>query len=405
MSPHPAKCHWNDRAGRGAAPEVAGPVAFPRAVVERACLEVASWPSYRPTPLRDLRGLAAALGIGALLYKDEAERFGLGSFKALGGPYAAWRRLSTLLERSDRRAALDDVMARRHRDRAGEIVFACATDGNHGRAVAWAAQRFGCSAVVYVHEHVSVGREAAIAAYGACIVRVPGIYEDSLRQMREDAAANGWWVISDAAGEADYDDTQIEIIAAYALIAEEAWQAIPRDRRPTHVFVQGGVGGLCAGLFMRLWQLAGADRPVFVVVEPDKADCLYRSAVAGTPTTVPGDLDTVMACLAASEVNYPAWCLLDRAADFFLSIPDDWAPLAMRRLAAGEGSDPPIVAGESGCAGLAGLLAALDDATIRNAIGLGADSRVLLVGSEGATDPEIYTRIVGRRPEDVVTGP
>lgn len=211
-------------------------------------------------------------------------------------------------------------------------------------------------------------------------------------------------MISDTAGAADYGATQIEIMAAYGLIADEAWASLPDNGRPTHVFVQGGVGGLCAGVFMRLWQLAGDARPVFVVVEPDRADCLYRSAVAGAPVLVPGDLDTVMACLAAGEVNYPAWRLLERAADFYLSIPDDWAPLAMRRLAEGCDGDPRIVAGESGCAGLAGLLAALADPRHRAAIDLGPDSRVLLIGSEGATDPEIFARIVGRRPEEVAGG-
>ena len=399
------QCFRNPDIAQGLAPERVGTVSFARDRVDAACAEIVTWPGYAATPLVHLPGLAAALWIAGLQYKDEAGRFGLGSFKALGGPYAALRRLGILVaERTGRSLALSDLTRPEIREITKEVVLACATDGNHGRAVAWAARLFGCRAIVYMHENVSPGRVSAIAAYGAHTVRVVGTYEDSLRRMRADATANGWWIVSDTAGEADFDETQLDIMAAYGLIADEVQSQSAADPAPTHVFVQGGVGGLCAGVFMRLWQIAGADRPAFVVVEPDKADCLYRSAVAGAPVLVPGDLDTVMACLAAGEVNYPAWRLLDRAVDFFLSIPDDWAPQAMQRLAEGAGGDPPVVAGESGCAGLAGLMAALDDDGVREAIGLGRESRILLIGSEGATDPEIYTRIVGCSPEDVAAG-
>jgi len=376
-----------------------------RATVDRACAEISGWRGHEPTPLIDLTHLATALGVEAIQYKDEGGRFGLGSFKALGGPYAIFRHLAEEVSRRlGADATAEDLTSGRFRNISEAITFACATDGNHGRAVAWGARRFHAKAVVYMHEGVSLGREDAIAAFGADTVRIPGIYEDSLRAMRADAAANGWTVVSDTAGETDYDDTQIRIMAAYGVIPEEALTEIAPESMPTHVFVQGGVGGLCAGVFMRLWQRLGKDRPVFVVVEPNRADCIYQSAVAGAPAIVPGDLDTVMACLAASEVNYPAWRLLDSCVDYFLSIPDDWAPAAMCRLAEPAVGDPPVVAGESGAAGLAGLLAVLDDSNHREAIGVDGSSRILLIGSEGATDPEIYRKIVGRTAEAVVAG-
>ncbi|MDP6603944.1 MAG: diaminopropionate ammonia-lyase [Rhodospirillales bacterium] len=349
---------------------------------EAARAEISTWPDYAPTPLLDLPGLAAECGVAGVRYKDEAGRFGLGSFKALGGPYAI-RRL--IAERGGE---------------PGELTVACATDGNHGRAVAWGAKQLGCKSVVYIHEHVSVGRERAIAAYGAEVRRVPGTYDDSLRIMQTDAAANGWQVISDTAGK-DYGLVQLQIIAAYGVMAEEALMQMPAEAVPTHVIVQGGIGSLCAGVFGRLWDRLGADRPAFIVVEPDKADCLYRSAEAGAPAKVPGKLDTMMACLAAGEVCYPAWRILEGCVDCYIAIPDAAAVRAMRRLAEGGAGDPPVVAGESGCAGVAGLMA-LAEAGRGGEIGLDSASRVLVIGSEGATDPELYAEIVGKSPAEVV---
>ena len=350
--------------------------------------DVAAWPGYAPTPLRGLSGLAQASGLSSISYKDEGGRFGLGSFKALGGPLA----LRRLLAR-DPGATTGDSAPR--------VTVACATDGNHGRAVAWAAQTFGCGSVIYIHEGVSQGREDAIACYGARVVRVPGTYDDSLRRAQADAADNGWVLVSDTAGE-DFTQTQLDILQGYTTLADEALGQL--GEAPTHVFVQGGVGGLAAAVCGHLWQVLGAERPRTAVVEPENAACLYVSAVNGKPTVFPGDLETVMACLAAGEVNVPAWLVLDRAADAFLTVPDEAAVAGMRLLAEGVGGDAPVVAGESGIAALAGLLAACADAGARKALELDDDSRVLVIGSEGATDPVLYRRIVGRSPEEVGAG-
>jgi diaminopropionate ammonia-lyase len=178
-------------------------------------------------------------------------------------------------------------------------------------------------------------------------------------------------------------------------------EQLPPGRRPTHLFVQGGVGGLPAAVCAHLWEDWGAQRPRFVVVEPERADCLYRSAEAGRPVVVPGPHDTVMAGLACGEVSLLAWEVLAQGADAFLAIPDAAATDAMRLLADGVGGDAPLVAGESGVAGLAGLLCALGDEGARRTLELGPESRVLLIGSEGATDPAVYHAIVGRAPEEV----
>ncbi|MBM3602006.1 MAG: diaminopropionate ammonia-lyase [Alphaproteobacteria bacterium] len=375
-----------------------------------ALREVSAWPGYAPTPLIELPGLARAAGIGRLWYKDEATRFGLGSFKALGGAYAVYRLLAAEIARRRRGAppSSADLLAGRHRDIAADITVATATDGNHGRSVAWGAQLFGARAVIYIHATVSEGRRAAIARYGAEVVRVAGNYDDSVHQVAADAARHGWFVVSDTSYPG-YRDIPCQVMQGYSIMAGEVIDQLPtsagQTTRPTHAFIQGGVGGLAAAVLAQLWESWGprapalpdpGGRPRTVAVEPERADCLYQSALHGQPTKSPGDLDTLMAGLAAGEVSLAAWDVLDRGCDDFLVIPDAAAVQAMRLLAEGLGGDRPVVGGEAGVGGLAGLLAAAADREARPALGLDETARVLVIGSEGDTDAELYGRIVGR---------
>ncbi len=329
---------------------------------------ISRWDGYEPTPLIPLEAMARAAGVGAILYKHEGRRFSLKSFKALGGAYAVER----LVEQ---------------RGSANGLTVTCATDGNHGRAVAWGAKRLGVTAVIYVHETVSEGRAKAIAAFGAEVRRVPGNYDDAVRASAEAAAANGWTIVSDTSWPG-YDVIPRDVMQGYAVLALEAEG---EGAAPTHIFVQGGVGGLAAGILSYHWEKQGAQRPVVVVVEPTQADCLFQSALAGRWTTVGGDLDTIMAGLACGEPSELAWALLSPGADAFMTITDERAADAMRDLA-----PLGIAAGESGVAGLAGFRAVAGDARVRAALGLGPASRVLCIGTEGATDPDIYREIVGR---------
>ncbi|BBK44810.1 diaminopropionate ammonia-lyase [Allostella vacuolata] len=369
-----------------------------RAVLNRTAFaeardEITRWPGYTPTPLVALPGLARDLGVAAVWYKDESGRFGLGSFKALGGAYAVFRLLAReIAARTGDRVTSADLVAGRHRELVAGLTVTCATDGNHGRSVAWGARTFGCRCVIYIHETVSEGRRAAIEAFGAEVVRTPGNYDDSVRRAAGDAAANGWFVVSDTSYEG-YLDVPRDVMQGYALMADEAMAQLPGGERPTHCFVQAGVGGLAAAICGHFWERWGAARPSFVVVEPEKAACLFASAEAGRPTVFPGALDTIMAGLACGEVSLIAWQVLDPGADAFMTIPDDGAVAAMRALAAGT---PPVVAGESGVGGLAGLMAAAADPEARRRLGLDANSRVLLFGSEGDTDPALYADLVGR---------
>jgi diaminopropionate ammonia-lyase len=362
--------------------------------------EITAWPGYKPTPLRLLPNLATRAGVGAILYKDEADRFGLGSFKALGGAYAVFKLLQrSIREQKKVTASSLDLTSGHYADVTSRITVTCATDGNHGRSVAWGARTFGCRCVIYIPETVSAGRCQAIAAYGAEVRRFAGTYDDGVRRAAADAAAQGWMVVSDTAYEG-YTDVPRDVMQGYSLMVEEALRQT--SAVPSHVFVQGGVGGLAGSVCAYLWERYGAARPYFVIVEPDKADCFYRSGVAGRPTPAEGALDTIMAGLACGEVSPLAWRILATGADAFMTIDDEAAVECMRLLAEGRFGDDPVVAGESGVAGLAGLLMASADAKTRARLDLRRDSRVLVFGTEGATDPEVYRSIVGRGPNEVV---
>ena len=366
--------------------------------------EIASWPTYAPTPLIDLRRTAAALGIERLLFKDEAHRFGLKSFKALGGAYAVFRLLADAVAKAGEGPVTAASLADgRWRHLTEGITVTCATDGNHGRSVAWGARLFHCRCVIVIHATVSAGREAAIAAHGAEIVRVPGGYDDTVHHAAAVAAAQGWEVISDTAYEG-YSAVPRRIMQGYGVVAEEIFTQLPGGAAPTHVFLQAGVGGMAAALCARFWQRWAAARPRLVVVEPERAACLYESARAGRPVVLTGDLDTVMAGLSCGEVSALAWPVLAAGAEDFMTIGDDRALDTVRFLADGAGGDAPLVAGETGVAGLAGLRAAAADPALRAALALGPASRVLVIGSEGDTDPDIYRRIAGRDAEAVRAG-
>jgi diaminopropionate ammonia-lyase len=365
---------------------------------ERAWGTVTRWPGYRATPLVSLPGLARLAGVAELRYKDEGGRFGLGSFKALGGAYAVYRLLARMIAAKTAGAepSVEDFLSGRLRHQTEDVVVASATDGNHGRSVAWGAKLFGCRSVIYIHATVSEARRAAIASYGAEVVRTPGTYDDSVRICAEDSAKNGWHVVSDTSYEG-YRQIPCDVMQGYAVMAEEIIREMPTP--PTHVFLQGGVGGLAAALVSRFWQVWGPRRPRAIVVEPVRADCLYQSARAGMPTKATGDLDTLMAGLACGEVSLAAWDILKSGAAAFMIVPDEAAVQAMRLLAEGIDGDPRVVGGESGVGGLAGLLAATEKA--RADFGLSNESRVLAIGSEGDTDAELYRKLVGRSGDEV----
>ena len=365
---------------------------------QAARAEIESWPGYEPTPLRSLHRLAEELGVAWLGLKDESGRFGLGSFKALGGAYGVRRVMMGV----DTGAA-----ARAFTRQPGPApTVTCASDGNHGRAVAWGARMFGQDAVIYLPGHVTEVRADAIRSFGARVVRVDGEYDDAVAQAARDARDNGWTVISDTSYPG-YMEIPRVVMVGYTVMVQEAMEALqgPRgmtgaselicdDPTPTHVFIQGGVGGLAAAVIGHLWERLGPVRPVAVIVEPETSDGLYQSGRAGEPRAAPGDLDTIMGGLSCREISPLAWEVVGIGAHAFMTVRDEGIAPLMRAAARGELGEP-FEGGESGVAGLLGLAEAAGDPELRDAIGLDERSRVLVFNTEGATDPELYERIVG----------
>ena len=397
-SGHPAPRHARNAAARPTlSPEAEALLS--EAEHEAARREITSWPGYAPTPVVELPGVARAAGVASLHYKDEARRFGLSSFKALGGAYAVLRILQEALERDGIQATAADLIAGRHRDRVARVTVCCATDGNHGRSVAWGAQMFGAACRIYIHENVSEDREAAIAAYGATMVRMPGDYDTSVRAAARDAQANGWHLVADTNAGGGSDRVPNLVMQGYTLIVDELLEQLPRP--PTHVFIPAGVGGLAAAIAGRWAKLEGPRRPQMVVVEPHVADCVFRALRDGTPRALEGDVNSFMACLSAGEVSPAAWPILRSVADDAVTIADGTAVDVMTGLAHGRWGDAPLVSGESGCASVAALLALADQPALREALALGPEARVLCIGSEGATAPELWAEVTGLRPQDV----
>lgn len=353
------------------------------------------------TPLYDLPDAAARCQVGRLCLKDESVRSPLGSFKALGAPIALVRQILRLHPDFEPAAILTGQYAEALR---GYTVIS-ATDGNHGRGLAAAAQDAGCRCVIVLHAHVSPEREQAIAAYGADIVRIAGNYDESVQEAARLAAAHGWQVVADTSYDG-YEDIPRDVMQGYGAIAEEIVEQTSAQRGRagafTHVFLQGGVGGIAAGLASYFWEYHGPQRPFFISVEPTQADCLLQSAIQGRPAKATGTVDSVMAGLACGETSPLAWRFLQPCVDVFMTIEDEQAIEAMRALAQGSERDTPIVAGESGVAGLAALEWLRSDPQRSEQVGLTAESRVLIISTEGATAPREYTRLVGQSAEQVL---
>jgi diaminopropionate ammonia-lyase len=350
---------------------------FSEEVLNLSLATISAWPGYQPTRLVSLPGLARTLNVAQIRYKDEGSRFGLGSFKALGGAYAVNRLLTS--------GAAD----------ASEVTVTCATDGNHGLSVAWGAKTHGCRCVVFIHAEVSAGREQALIFQGAEVVRIRGNYDESVRLCYRKARENGWTVISDTSNDESGGDVARTVMAGYSVMASEIVAQLAGDV-PTHVFVQGGVGGLAATVCEYLHLAYGSSAPYFVVVEPELAPCLFTSAMNGQPTTVDVTEETLMAGLSCGEVSAVAWPVLARYADHFLTIPDSLVAPAMRMLCDAPFGDTPVIAGESAVAGLAGFVSTQQNAGLAKTLQLDRQSRILVIGTEGATDPALFTSLTGR---------
>ena len=373
---------------------------FPPGVFEQARRFHRQIPGYRPSPLRSLSGLAAMLSVGGVWVKDESQRLDLNSFKVLGGSFAIYQFIRSQLGLGDEDLTYEELVGEATKAKIGDITFATATDGNHGRGVAWGASKLNCRAVIYVHKDTSIARIRAIEDYGAEVRVVDGNYDDAVHQASTDADANGWQVISDTSWEG-YTDIPSWVMQGYTTMLTETQEQLAGTGiiKPTHVFIQAGVGALAAATTGFYSSRFGAERPHTIVVEPSEAQCLYHSAKIGDgkPHDIDGDLQTIMAGLACGEPSPIAWDVLWDTVDAFMSCPDYVAAKGMRVYGVPLHGDPFIVSGESGAVTLGALMFTADYAEfheLKEYIGLGPDSQILLINSEGNTDPEYFRRVV-----------
>lgn len=357
-------------------------------------------PLFKPTDLVSLPTLAKELKVGGIWVKNEAQRLGLNSFKPLGGSFALYRFIQERLNIGDEKMSWDFLVSDEVKKRLGEITFASATDGNHGKGIAWASKQLGHKCEIYVHSDTSQERIDAIAQYGATVTVVQGNYDDAVRQVALDAKKNGWEIISDTSWPG-YSQVPTWIMQGYATMMGEIQNQLASHsiEKPTHVFVQAGVGALAAAVMGYYHSLFEKGAPISVIIEPERAACLLESAKKGDGKAhgVSGGLETIMAGLSCGEPSEVAWHVLDGIVDAFITAPDYIAARGMRMLAAPLGTDSPIVSGESGSVGIGMLYSIVKDkrlSELKETLKIDEKSHLLFINSEGDTDPIHYRQIV-----------
>jgi len=357
-------------------------------------------PGNQISPLKNLNNLARMFGVGGIWIKDESERLELNSFKVLGGSFALYKFIQKRLGLEGQILTYDFLTSNEVKEKLGELTFSSATDGNHGRGIAWAAGKLGHKCVIYVHSETSKARIQAIRDYGAIVKIIEGNYDDAVKQIVVDSEENGWNIISDTSWDG-YTTVPSWIMQGYTTMFLEIQEQFSAQGiiKPTHIFVQAGVGALAASTIGFYHSLFGEDAPVSVVVEPQNAACLYESIKIndGQPHTVSGSLDTIMAGLACGEPSPLAWKILKETTDAFVVCPDYVAAKGMRIYATPLKGDPFIVSGESGAVTLGALIGILSQEglqDLKTLLKLDKKSQVLLINTEGNTDPIQFRQII-----------
>ncbi|WP_400194909.1 diaminopropionate ammonia-lyase [Lysinibacillus telephonicus] len=358
-----------------------------------------SFPQYKPTPLAKLDNLAKELNVSKVFVKDESYRFGLNAFKALGGSYAIGHYLAEKLNINLADLTYDKLVSLEVREKLGELTFITATDGNHGRGVAWTAKQLKQKSVVYMPKGSSEERLNHIKSEGAEASITDFNYDDAVRLAAEHADKNNWVLVQDTAWE-NYEEIPKRIMQGYITMVLEAYEQLKElGEKPTHIFIQAGVGSLAAtvqGFFANVY---GEDRPITVVVEPEKANCIFKTAEAndGKLHYVKGDMDTIMAGLACGEPSTLGWEILSDYADAFLSCSDNIAAQGMRILAAPIKDDPKVISGESGAVGVGAvseILRRSKYSNLKEQLNINSDSKILFFSTEGDTDAEHFKKVV-----------
>lgn len=358
-----------------------------------------SFPQYEVTPLTRLSRLAEYLGLKRLYVKDESYRFGLNAFKVLGGSYAIARYIAQQTGKDVSEIPYDVLTSEKLREEFGQATFFTATDGNHGRGVAWAANKLGQKCVVRMPKGSTQTRLNNIAKENATVTIEELNYDECVRMAAKEAENTEHGVIIQDTAWEGYEEIPTWIMQGYGTLALEADQQLEEDGcRPTHIFIQAGVGSLAGAVIGFFANRFKENPPVMVVCEANAADCLYRSAMQadGNRVDVTGDMFTIMAGLACGEANTVSWDILRNHADAFVSCPDWVSANGTRIYGAPMKGDPQVISGESGSVTL-GVVHALmtkpEYKELKEALKLDENSEVLLVSSEGDTDPDRYREI------------
>ena len=355
---------------------------------------------YRISPLKGLNHLSKFLGLGGIWVKDESERLNLNSFKILGGSYAIYKHIKEVLNVKGRELSFAEITSEENREKLKDLVIATATDGNHGRGVAWTANKLGLRSMIYVHKNTAKARIKTIQNYGATVKIINGTYDEAVEQVTVDAKKNNWQIIADTAWEG-YEKIPTWIMQGYSTMYLETQEQLAALGivKPTLIFVQAGVGSLAASVVNYYKNLFHEDSPTTIIVEPDNANCIFQSAIKNDekPVNVEIVKNTIMPGLECGNPNPIAWDILRTQADYFLSCPDYVAAKGMRVYAMPLQGDPMIVSGESGAVTLGALMFIMKQKSLENLkdeLKLDADSQVLLINTEGNTDPINFKQVV-----------
>jgi diaminopropionate ammonia-lyase len=396
--PLPDKIVWLSNAGaRKSEQKKADTSHFSSAETSRVGNFHRTLPVFRSTPLAKLDKLARHLGVASIRVKDESFRCGLNAFKILGASYALSTHLAQKLNLPLENLSFADFKSPELKNRLKDFTCITATDGNHGKAVAWAAKQLGCRAVIFMPTGTTPARLKSIKSLGADASIIEGNYDDAVRMAAEQARLNRWLLIQDTAWTGN-EEIPMQVMQGYLTMFDEAIEQLGGSI-PTHVFVQCGVGSLAGSLQGYLVEKFGDQRPQLTVVEPIKAACHYESikAMDGRPHTVAGDLNTIMAGLACGSPSKISWEILRDFADVFVACPDGVTMTGMRVLGNPLTGDDRVISGESGAVTLGLLINLLKQPELeplKKDLNINSDSSILLFSTEGDTDPEMYRKIV-----------
>ncbi|MDA9065773.1 diaminopropionate ammonia-lyase [Candidatus Pelagibacter sp.] len=342
---------------------------LPEKFIDEAIEVISSWDNYVPTPLLQLSKLNDELKLNNIYYKDEDKRFDLKSFKALGGAFAVYK------------------IANEKKD----ITVSTATAGNHGRSVAWGAQRLGLKCKIFISEFVSESRAEAMRSLDAEVIRVKGNYDNSLKECIEQSNKNNWEIVQDVSWEG-YKEVPKLIMAGYTIMVKEIIDEIDKNSI-THVFLQAGVGGMAAAMIAGFAKLS-KNIPRFIIIEPENANCVFQSIENNKPTTVDIKKETVMGGMSCGDVSSIAWEILKNSANYCLTIPDDAISTAVALLAEARLSDEKIIGGECAVPGVIALIGSFNNKEYLDKLKLNAKSNVLLFGCEGLTDKAMHQKLL-----------